>query len=158
MTSYTTENNNEQTSSHSTNSVRDYDYRVKVEALKAELADALESVSTEEDEIEPSTAAVQDARSLILQLIAYDAPVVSCFDDGGICFQWTKRPFSIVTLTLYGDGFITYTASFREQGERHRGTVRFIKAGIPKVIEEFLGSHFASEEVPWIATSPTMSQ
>lgn len=140
-----------------TGSIREHEIFRRYELLEEELNEALEAVTGEDCEVNPDVLVIENARSLFVHLLPFVSPVISCLPEGEICFQWTKRPSSILTLSVSGGGSLTYAATLRSEGERHCGTVRFNENGLPVIVEIILRKYFASEDMKWIQTSPTMS-
>lgn len=140
-----------------TSSARDYETSSKINALNLELVNAIEA-EKEEGISSIQLKTVTEAQALIQDLLPFELPLISCLPDGGILFQWTKRPDSIFTFSVHGEGLISYAGTFREDGERIRGTLPIKEFALPKRILEFLNQYFPSSNLKWIPTSKTLNQ
>lgn len=138
-------------------SIRNYEVDSKIASMREELNESIEESKSEEDAKVPNAKAIEEANALLQDFLPFEEPISSCLSDGSIVFQWTKRPHSILTLSVCGEGTITYAATFRNEGEKHSGTVRISNQSLSKTLLDFLNSHFSINKIQWINTSRTQN-
>ena len=145
-------NYSESKSNGSSYSYREQTSLLKIALIEKEFNQSLSISRNDQNFKMPTEIAFIEAEKLIPQLFLFDEPLVSFIADGSILFQWTKKPDSILTASVCGEGTIIFAGIFNrtKTTKKLSGTLSFQNYLLPKEIKELLTKYFPDEKFQWV--------